>query len=474
VAVGSEADGNREFSLPLPTGLSLSRFEEESMSIALSRPDEARQQTRPPLPEAPLREGLPRESSNPYHNALEQLGIAARYLELDPGMHEILKHPQRELTVNFPVKTDKGETRIFTGYRVQHNIARGPSKGGIRYSPTTDIDEVRALAMWMTWKCALVNIPFGGAKGGVVCDPKLLSLGELERLTRRYASEISIVIGPTTDIPAPDMGTNPQTMAWIMDTYSMTQGRTVPAVVTGKPVAVGGSEGRNDATGRGIVFVTREAIRESGLDLRGLRVAVQGFGNVGGVAARIFSEMGAKVVAVSDALGGIYNPDGLDIAALRECANRDGTLTTHGGGDPIGTRELLELDVDVLVPAATENQITAENADRIKAPIIVEGANGPTTPAADRILHDRGVFLVPDVLANAGGVVVSYFEWVQDLQFFFWQEEEVNAKMEAIMVRAYKDVRTMAKRENVDMRLAAHLIGVKRVADASTLRGIYP
>ncbi|MCW3051827.1 MAG: Glutamate dehydrogenase/leucine dehydrogenase [Chthonomonadales bacterium] len=444
------------------------------MSIALTRPEDAQQRSRPSLPEAPVREGLPRESSNPYHNALEQLSIAARSLELDPGIYEILKHPQRELTVNFPVKMDRGETRVFTGYRVQHNIARGPSKGGIRYSPTTDIDEVRALAMWMTWKCAIVNIPFGGAKGGVVCDPKLLSSGELERLTRRYASEIGIVIGPSTDIPAPDMGTNPQTMAWIMDTYSMTQGRTVPAVVTGKPVAVGGSEGRNDATGRGIVFITREAIREQGRDLHGLRVAVQGFGNVGGIAARIFAENGAKVVAVSDALGGLYNPNGLDIDALRECSNRDGTLTTHSGGDPIGTRDLLELDVDVLVPAATENQITVENAHRIQAPIIIEGANGPTTPAADRILHDRGVFLVPDVLANAGGVVVSYFEWVQDLQFFFWQEEEVNAKMEAIMVRAYKDVRTMAKRENVDMRLAAHLIGVKRVADALTLRGIYP
>ena len=395
-------------------------------------------------------------------------------MNLDPGLHEVLKFPQRELTVHFPVKMEDGHTHVFTGYRVQHNMARGPSKGGLRYSPLTDLDEVRALAMWMTWKCAIVDIPFGGAKGGVVCDPQSLTLLELERLTRRYASEIGLVIGPETDIPAPDMGTNAQTMAWIMDTYSMTKGRTVPAVVTGKPVEIGGSAGRADATGRGIVCITEEAIKETGLQIEGLRVAVQGFGNVGGVAARIFHERGAKVVAVSDAMGGLYNPEGLDIPALRECANRDGTLTAHRGGDRVGTKELLELDVDVLVPAATENQITAENAGRIGAKVIVEGANGPTTPAADHILQERGVYLVPDVLANAGGVVVSYFEWVQDLQFYFWHEEEVNARMETIMRRAYAEVRKMALRENVDMRLAAHLIGVKRVADATTLRGIYP
>ena len=442
-----------------------------SMSPPLPGPHRAR---RPELPEAPERTDLPQESNNPYHTALQQLDLAARHLELDPGMHEILKYPQRELTVHFPVKMDNGPTHVFTGYRVQHNCARGPGKGGIRYSPLTDLDEVRALAMWMTWKCAIVDIPFGGAKGGVICDPKTLTLGELERLTRRYGSEISLIIGPSNDIPAPDMGTNPQIMAWLMDTYSMTQGHTVPAIVTGKPVAIGGSEGRNDATGRGIVFIAREAVREVGKELSGLRVAVQGFGNVGGVCARIFHEMGAKVVAVSDALGGLYNPRGLDITGLRECSNRDGTLTTHGGGDRIGTRELLELDVDLLVPAATENQITAENAGRIKAPIVIEGANGPTTPAADTILQERGIYLVPDVLANAGGVVVSYFEWVQDLQFFFWREDEVNAKMEGIMVRAYEAVKAMAKRHNVDMRLAAHLIGVKRVADASQIRGIYP
>lgn len=444
------------------------------MTVSPTLPGAGRH-TRAPLPDAPSRNGkAPRESNNPYQNALEQLDIAARFLELDPGLHEVLKFPERELTVHFPVKMADGRTQVFTGYRVQHNLSRGPTKGGIRFSPTTDLDEVRALAMWMTWKCAIVDIPFGGAKGAVVCDPRALALPELERLTRRYTSEISIVIGPDTDIPAPDMGTNAQTMAWVMDTYSMTRGRTVPAVVTGKPVAVGGSEGRNDATGQGIVYITREAIKEFGLELNGLRVAIQGFGNVGGVAARIFHEMGAKVVAVCDAVGGLYNPRGLDVAALRECANRDGTLTTHTDGEPIGPKELLELDVDVLVPAALENQITAANADRIKARMIVEAANGPTTPAADTILQERGVFLVPDVLANAGGVVVSYFEWVQDLQFFFWREPEVNAKMEAIMVRSYRQVRDLARQEQIDMRLAAHLIGVRRVADATTLRGIYP
>jgi glutamate dehydrogenase (NAD(P)+) len=427
----------------------------------------------PALPESSLRD-MPRESSNPYHHALQQLDTAARFLELDPGLHEVLKYPQRELTVHFPVQMENGQTRVFTGYRVQHNVARGPSKGGLRYSPHTNLDEVRALAMWMTWKCAIVNIPFGGAKGGVICDPKNLTPLELERLTRRYTSEIGIVIGPNTDIPAPDMGTNAQTMAWIMDTYSMNMGHTVPAVVTGKPVPVGGSEGRHDATGRGIVFITQEALKEFGLQMEGLRVAIQGFGNVGGVAARIFHEMGAKVVAVCDAEGGLYNPKGLDIPALLECANRDGTLTTHPGGEPISPKDLLELDVDVLVPAAIENQITVENARRIQARIVIEGANGPTTPAADQILQERGIFLVPDVLANAGGVVVSYFEWVQDLQFFFWHEDEVNVKMEKILVRSYRDVREMARREEVDMRLAAYLIGVKRVADATTMRGIYP
>jgi glutamate dehydrogenase (NAD(P)+) len=415
-----------------------------------------------------------RESTNPYENALHQLEIAARHLELDPGMHEILKYPQREITVHFPVKLDNGTTRIFTGYRVQHNLARGPSKGGIRYSPKTDLDEVRALAMWMTWKSAIVNIPFGGAKGGVLCDPKVMSMGELERLTRRYATEISILIGPETDIPAPDVNTNPQVMAWIMDTYSMHRGSTVPAVVTGKPVSIGGSEGRVEATGRGIAIIASEAANQMGVPMAGASVVIQGFGNVGSIAARSFYERGAKVIAVSDAIGGLWNPNGLDIPALLECSHRDGTLTTHKGGEPITNEELLELPCDILVPAAIENQITTANAHRIQARIIIEGANGPTTPAADRILYDRGIFLVPDVLANAGGVVVSYFEWVQDLQSFFWEEAEVNKRMEQMMVRAYKSVADIALRKELDMRTAAYMIGVKRVADAATTRGIYP
>ena len=416
----------------------------------------------------------PRESSNPYDNALQQLETVAAHLGLDPGLHEVLKHPQRELTVNFPVKMDNGTTRVFTGYRVQHNLSRGPAKGGIRYSARTDIDEVRALAMWMTWKCAIVNIPFGGAKGGVLCDPRTMSQGELERMTRRYATEVDLLIGPDTDIPAPDMGTNAQTMAWIMDTYSMHHGHTFPAVVTGKPVSIGGSEGRVDATGRGVYITAREAAKEIGMNIAGSRVAVQGFGNVGGVAARIFHEAGAKVVAVCDAMGGIYNPDGLDVHALMECSRQDGTLTTHPGGEPITGEELLELDLDILIPAALENQITAANAKRITARLVVEGANGPTTPSADRILYDKGIIVLPDVLANAGGVIVSYFEWVQDLQSFFWAENEVNNRMEQMMLRAYNSVVEVAKRDKIDMRTAAYVIGVNRVAEATMMRGMYP
>jgi glutamate dehydrogenase (NAD(P)+) len=422
----------------------------------------------------PRRKVAARESSNPFENALKQLEIAVEHLGLDAGLHEVLKHPQRELTVNFPVKLDNGTTQVFTGYRVQHNVARGPSKGGIRYSMATDLNEVRALAMWMTWKCAIVNIPFGGAKGGVLCDPKKMSLAELERLTRRYTTEIGILIGPDTDIPAPDMNTNAQTMAWIMDTYSMHKGHTTPAVVTGKPVEIGGSEGRVEATGRGIVIVAREACRQKGISLEGATVAIQGFGNVGSVAAKIFHNEGAKVVAVCDSQSGLYNPNGLDMPALMDCAHHDGMLATRPGGDLVTPTELLELPVDILVPAATENQITGENAPRIKAKILVEGANGPVTPVADLILQDNGVFLVPDVLANAGGVVVSYFEWVQDLQSFFWHETEVNYRMEQMLTRAYEAVADIAKRDEVDMRTAAYVIGVKRVADASSKRGIYP
>jgi glutamate dehydrogenase (NAD(P)+) len=414
------------------------------------------------------------ESANPYENALNQLAIAADRLGMDPGLHEVLKHAQRELTVNFPVKRDDGTTGVFTSYRVQHSTARGPSKGGIRYSPHANIDEVRALAMWMTWKCAVVNIPFGGAKGGVVCDPKTMSLAELERLTRRYTTEISILLGPQTDIPAPDVATNPQVMAWIMDTYSMHLGYTVPAVVTGKPVSIGGSEGRADATGRGIAIVARVAAAERGVKLAGARVAVQGFGNVGAATARILREFGAKIVAVSDTHGGLYNADGIDLHRLVENVHIGHNVPASGLGDAITNRELLELDVDILVPAAIENQITVEVAKNVRARVVVEGANGPTTPAADLVLQDHGTFLVPDILANAGGVIVSYFEWVQDLQSFFWSEAEVDARLEEMMVQAYARVRDVSAREAVDMRTAAYLIGVKSVADATSTRGIYP
>ncbi len=414
------------------------------------------------------------ENLNPFDNALSQLDVAVSHLGLDPNIHEILKYPQSQMTVHFPVKMDSEIIRVYTGYRVQHNRSRGPCKGGIRFSPNVDEDEVKALAMLMTWKCALLNVPFGGAKGAVTCDPRTLSLSETERLTRRFTSEIINFIGPEVDIPAPDMGTNAQTMAWMMDTYSMGKGRTVPACVTGKPVSIGGSEGRSDATGRGIVFVTREALKEWKMDITDITVAVQGFGNVGGVAARIFHEMGAKVVAVSDAVNGIYDPKGLDIPSLIACANRDGSLTNSRTGEPIGSKELLELKVDVLVPAAIENQITESNAHTIKARVVVEGANGPTTPGADQILRENDVFLIPDILANGGGVVVSYFEWVQDLQFFFWSEQQVNSKMEDIMTNAYREVRATALHEGVNMRLAAYLIAVRRVSDATSLRGIYP
>jgi glutamate dehydrogenase (NAD(P)+) len=414
------------------------------------------------------------DSANPYENALNQLAIAVERLGIDPGLHEVLKHAQRELTVHFPVKLDDGSTRVFTGYRVQHNTARGPSKGGIRYSAHSGLDEVRALAMWMTWKCAVVNIPYGGAKGGVQCDPRAMSLAELERMTRRYATEITILLGPETDIPAPDIGTNAQVMAWIMDTYSMHRGYTVPAVVTGKPVSIGGSEGRAEATGRGIAIVARAAALERGIDLANARVAVQGFGNVGSASARILQELGARIIAVSDASGGLYNGDGLKLDALMAAARHDGLVAVSGMGDAISNRDLLALDCDILVPAATENQITAEVARKVLARVVVEGANGPTTPAADLVLRDRGSYLIPDVLANAGGVIVSYFEWVQDLQSFFWSEGEVNARMEQMLTRAYAHVHETADREQVDMRTAAYLVGVKRVADATSTRGIYP
>jgi glutamate dehydrogenase (NAD(P)+) len=414
------------------------------------------------------------EERSAYAIAIRQLEAAAYYLNLDRSLLEILKHPRRELIVNFPVKMDDGSIRVFTGYRVHHNPARGPAKGGIRYHPEVTLDETRALAMWMTWKCAVVNIPYSGAKGGVVCDPKRLSIHELENLTRRYITEISIMVGPESDIPAPDIGTNPQVMAWIMDTYSMHKGYTVPAVVTGKPVAIGGSEGRLEATGRGVTVVAHEATKLLGFGLEGARVVIQGFGNVGSATAKLMHQAGAKVVAISDARGGIYNPNGLDIPSLLHCAGRDGCIQAYRDADHITNKELLELPCDILVPAAIHGVITSENAHNIRARIIVEAANGPVTPDADRILQDNGVLVVPDILANAGGVVVSYFEWVQDLQAFFWEEDEVNARLEKVMRRSFEHVRHVAEKNKVDLRMGAYIIGVQRVAEATTIRGIYP
>ncbi len=414
------------------------------------------------------------EERSAYAIAIRQLEAAAYYLNLDRSLLEVLKHPRRELIVNFPVKMDDGSIRVFTGYRVHHNPARGPAKGGIRYHPEVTLDETRALAMWMTWKCAVVNIPYSGAKGGVVCDPKRLSIHELENLTRRYITEISLMVGPESDIPAPDIGTNPQVMAWIMDTYSMHKGYTVPAVVTGKPVAIGGSEGRLEATGRGVTVVAHEAAQLRGFGLDGARVVIQGFGNVGSATAKLMHQAGAKVVAISDARGGIYNPNGLDIPSLLHCAGRDGCIQACRDAEPITNKELLELPCDILVPAAIHGVITSENAHNIRARIIVEAANGPVTPDADRILQDNGVLVVPDILANAGGVVVSYFEWVQDLQAFFWEEEEVNVRLEKVMRRSFEHVCQVAEKNKVDLRMGAYIIGVQRVAEATTIRGIYP
>lgn len=411
---------------------------------------------------------------NPYHIALQQLDHIAEIIHLDPDIHEVLKYPKRELTVHFPVLMDDDRIKIFTGYRVQHNLVRGPAKGGIRYHPEVSLDEVKALAMWMTWKCAVMGLPYGGAKGGVTCNPKELSECELEHLTRRYATEINILIGPASDIPAPDVYTNPKIMAWIMDTYSMQVGHSVPAVVTGKPLSIGGSEGRLEATGRGCMFVILEAAKHLGLEISQLTVAVQGSGNVGSVAARLLQEAGCKVIAISDSQGGIHNQDGLNIPAVLEHKQETGTVIDFKEAEQISNAELLELNCEVLLPAALSNQITAQNAAKIKAKIVAEGANGPTTPAADRILYDRGVFLIPDVLANAGGVTVSYFEWVQGLQSFFWKEIEVNERLKEIMMNSFNQVLAQAQQYKTDMRTAAYILAVSRVAEATHLRGIYP
>jgi glutamate dehydrogenase (NAD(P)+) len=412
--------------------------------------------------------------SNAYSNALAQYDKAVAHLTLKRGIVEYLRFPKRELTVTFPVAMDNGDIRVFTGYRVHHSTVRGPTKGGIRYHQDVTLDEMRALAMWMTWKCALMNLPYGGAKGGVVVDPKTLTLRELEHMTRRYATEISILMNPAGDIPAPDMGTTPQVMAWIMDTYSMHAGHSVPAVVTGKPIEVGGSQGRVEATGRGVLFTVREALRTLGMQANGARVAIQGFGNVGSIAARAADEMKCSVVAVSDVAGGIYNPKGINIQALFQHLREASTVVGFPGCDALSNAELLALDCEVLIPAALENQITSANANRVQAKIVAEGANGPTTPEADEILNERGVFIIPDVLCNAGGVTVSYFEWVQGLQFFFWTDEEISKQLERIMVNAYNAVISEARRRGIDNRTAAQVLAIDRVAQALMIRGIYP
>jgi len=411
---------------------------------------------------------------NAYETALRQFDEAAEILDLDADVREILRRPKRELVVNFPVEMDDGGTRMFRGYRVHHNITRGPAKGGIRYHPMADLDEVRALAMWMTWKCAVMNLPYGGAKGGVEVDPHRLSLAELENLTRRYASEISVLIGPEFDIPAPDMGTNAQVMAWIMDTISMHAGHSIPAVVTGKPVAVGGSEGRASATSRGMLEVTLGMLKRQGRDPQGLRVAVQGAGNVGMGAVRLFDEAGFTIVAVSDSEGGAIRETGLDAAAVARHGAGGGLMKDLPDADRISNRELLELPVDILAPAAIEGQLTSANASQVKAAMIVEGANGPTTPAADAEFADRGITVIPDILANAGGVTVSYFEWVQDLQQFFWTEAEINARLGRQMRDALASVAATAEEAGVTLRQAAHMLAISRVAEATRLRGIYP
>ncbi len=411
---------------------------------------------------------------DPWDVALRQFAVAADYLPLKRGVREVLACPERELTVSFPVKMDDRSVRVFTGYRIHHSTVLGPTKGGIRYHPDVTLNEIRALSMWMTWKCAIAGLPYGGAKGGVVVDPKALTPRELERLTRRYATEISILMNPQADIPAPDVGTNPQTMAWIMDTYSMHRGYSVPAVVTGKPVSIGGSQGRYEATGRGVMVATREGCRHAGMLLAGARVAVQGFGNVGSVAASLLQDLGCTIVAASDSAGGVYNPHGLDARELLDRKQERGTVSDFSDGDRVSNAQLLELPCDILVPCALEGQVTGENAPSVKARLIIEGANGPLTPEADEVFSERGAIVVPDILANAGGVIVSYFEWVQGLQQFFWTEEQVNESLERIMVDSFRRVLETSEEKQATLRVAALIRAIDRVAEALVIRGIYP
>ena len=411
---------------------------------------------------------------NPFKIARDQLRLVVNAFGIDDSLFNVLSTCKKAVTVSIPVTMDDGRIEVFEGYRVTHNIARGPSKGGIRYHPDVTLDEVRALSMWMTWKCALMGIPFGGAKGGVKCDPKRLSLRELEGMTRRYTSEIINEIGPEKDIPAPDVGTSPREMAWIFDTYSMNKGHSVLGVVTGKPLTIGGSLGRLEATARGGVYCTLEAVGKLGLDIGEQRVAVQGFGNVGSYYALLMQQEGAKVIAVSDSGGGVYNPKGIDIPSAIAHKQERGTLKGLGGAEPITNEDLLLLDCDILAPCALEQVITEENAHKVKAKIVCEGANGPTTPAADEILEGKGILVLPDVLANAGGVVVSYFEWVQGLQEYFWKEEEVNAKLKEIVNKAFDETWHVHTTRDLSMRLAAYGLAVQRVAEATTTRGLYP
>ncbi|HWP43408.1 MAG TPA: Glu/Leu/Phe/Val dehydrogenase [Blastocatellia bacterium] len=410
---------------------------------------------------------------NPFESMMERFDEAARLLKLDPNIYKILRWPNREITVYIPVLMDDGNYQVFTGYRVQHNFARGPAKGGIRYSPDVTIDEVRALAAWMTWKCAVVNIPFGGAKGGIICDPREMSIGELERLTRRYTAELLDFIGPERDVPAPDMNTNEQVMAWMMDTYSMHARHTVTAIVTGKPIEIGGSRGRREATGRGLLFVCNEACKKFDLDIGSTRVVIQGAGNVGGTAARLMHEEGYKIIGMADITGALYNPSGLDVPGVLSYLKEHKTVEGYAEADHIAGDDLLELDCEILMPAATENQITSQNADRIKCRILAEGANGPTTADADQVLAEKNIFVIPDILANAGGVTVSYFEWVQDRMGFFWNEQTVNDRLCEIMVSSFHDVVAFAEKYSVDTRLAAYMLAIDRVAYDTRLRGIY-
>ena len=410
---------------------------------------------------------------NPFEAMMSRFDRAAVLLDLEPGIYKILRHAEKEIKISIPVTMDNGEVEVFTGYRVLYNTSRGPAKGGIRFDMNVTPDEVKALAAWMTWKCAVVNLPFGGSKGGVICDPLKMSVGELERLTRRYTAGIINTLGPDSDVPAPDVNTNERVMAWVMDTYSMHVRHTVTAVVTGKPVEMGGSLGRREATGRGCMFVTREALRHLGMPIAGATIAVQGFGNVGSVAADLLAKEGCKMVAIGDRTGGYYNAKGIDIPAAIAYVRANKTLEGFTGGDPITNDELLALDVDVLVPAALENVITSKNAGQIRARVICEGANGPTTAGADSILDEKGIFVVPDILANAGGVTVSYFEWVQDRGGYFWTEDTVNSRLEEIMTNSFKAVLDLSRQHKVNMRTAAYMLSISRVATVHRLRGIY-